>query len=620
MGEDGRLAAALSNFARTVVSDLPAPRILDQLVDRIMDVVPVTGAGATLMSRGRAPRHAAASSAAAMRWERLQTEVGEGPCRLAHDTGRSVSAPDLATDDRFPAFTPPALADGLAGAFAFPLQQGGTRLGVVSLYSDTPGPLDAAGRLAANTLVDVASAYVANAQAREQAQRRADRFRTSSLYDGLTGLPNRTLMQQRLEHATRRAERSHSYSGLLFIDLDQFKSVNDTYGHEVGDHLLRAVADRLSSIVRPGDTVARMYGDEFVFLCEDLHSAEEVEAVAARVVRAFTQPFVLTAADGLRLTVSASVGLAYAGPGEAVSTRLIVDADKAMYQAKHLGGGSHQLIDLRERRPVGRGHDAAPGPVLRRRAGPAGPGLPAHRAHRGRGAGRRGGAAALDGPQRGPVSPVTMVHLAEQNGLIVQMGAWALRRACADHSALRTRYPDSGLELSVNVSAHQLMAPGFSASVGAILAETGMDPGALILEMTEGVLIDDADGAMTVLTDLTALGVRLALDDFGTGYSGLSYLRQYPVDIVKIDRGFIADIGRRRSGTAIIDAVTNLAHVLDLSVTAEGIETSAQRDEVAAVGCDHAQGYYYADPMAHRDLTGLFTAAAGRPYLPSTTW
>ncbi len=217
-----------------------------------------------------APRYVAASDESALRFERLQTELGEGPCITAFESGEPVSVNDVRVDHRYPTFGPAALSAGLAAVFTFPLRDGGGRLGALDLYRDTPGHLDDHDMDAAQTLADVAAAYLINAQSREAARVASDLYHHSALHDPLTRLPNRLLLQERLDHAVLRAKRSHTNTAILFADLDQFKQVNDTYGHRVGDELLSAVAQRLSSFVRSGDTLARFSGDEFVFLCEDL--------------------------------------------------------------------------------------------------------------------------------------------------------------------------------------------------------------------------------------------------------------------------------------------------------------------------------------------------------------
>lgn len=614
MVHEDSLSSVLIDFARTMATDFQVQGILDHLVERIVGVLPVTGAGVTLISPARAPRYVAASDEAALRFVRLQTELGEGPCLTAYDSGEPVAVPDLAIDGRYPQFGSAAVAAGMAAVFTFPLRHGDGRLGALDLYRETPGRLEPADMAAAQTLADVAAAYLLNAQAREQAVAVADRFRDIALHDALTGLPNRLLLQQRLEHAALRAQRSHSTAAVLFADLDRFKRVNDTYGHSVGDALLVAVAQRLSAVVRPGDTLARVAGDEFVILCEDLSHINDVEILATRIENAFATPFVL---PGATLSVTASVGIAYSGPGDAVTNQMVINADIAMYQAKRGGGGVHQVIDLRAAREAqdrnqleqdlraalsDGGLDLAYQPIVR-----TGDGLIA-------------GVEALlrwRHPDHGAIPALTAVGIAEQTGLIARLGAWVLERSCRDQVQWAAAYPDRPLDLSVNVSASQLMGPGFCGAISEVLETTGMDPSALVLEITEGIFIDDSDRAMSVLADLKELGVRLALDDFGTGYCSLGYLRRFPVDMVKIDQGFVADIGRDPAGSAIVAAVSNLAHVLGLSVTAEGVETEEQRDEVVTIGCELAQGFLYARPMAGLDISAQLAASPGQPlHLP----
>ena len=602
MVDEDTLSSVLSDFARTLITDFPIQGILDHLVERIVDVLAVTGAGVTLISPGRAPHYVAASNADALAFERLQTELGQGPCLVAYETGRAVALPDLALDRRFPEFASAAAAAGLGAVFAFPLRHGAGRLGALDLYRDHPGALDPRDMTAAQTLADVAAAYLLNAQARLEALEISDRFRASALHDALTGLPNRVLLQQRLEHAAQRAHRSHSQAAVLFADLDRFKWVNDTYGHRVGDELLIAVARRLSSVVRPGDTLARVSGDEFVILCEDLAHVSDVISLARRVEESFADPFELSDAD---VAITVSVGIAYSGPGEAVTDRLLTHADLAMYQAKRLGGATHHVIDLRGanlagdrnrldrdlRTALAEGHlDVAYQPIVRTADG------------------RVVGVEALlrwTHPEQGAVPALTTVSIAEQNGLIGDIGAWVLERGCADRGRWAAEHPDQPLDLSVNVSVRQLMGSGFGATVARILETTRMDPTALVLELTEGVFIEEGSRASGVLSELKAMGVRLALDDFGTGYSSLGYLRRFPVDAIKVDQGFVADIGQDPSGTAIVAAVSNLAHGLGLAVTAEGVETQEQHDIIAGIGCDLAQGFLYGHAVSASEVVAL---------------
>src|SRR5665213_3479289 len=427
--DDDKLSAVLSEFARTLATDFPIQGILDHLVKRIVDVLPISAAGVTLISAGSAPHYIAASDESALRFERLQTDVGQGPCLLAYASGEAVSVPDLAKDARFPIFGPAALKAGLVAVFTFPLRHGEGRLGALDLYRETAGALKPHDMAAAQTLADVATAYLLNAQAREEARATSDRFEHSALHDALTGLPNRALLHERLDHAAQRASRSHTTAGILFVDLDRFKRVNDGHGHSIGDELLLAVAKRLARLVRPGDTLARFSGDEFVFLCEDLRSPEDVEVLARRVDEAFRMPFDVR---GLAIPITASVGMAYAGPGEGIDDRLLAKADTAMYQAKRKGGGAHQVIDLRaavqdnERATLQRDLvlafeadvlEVAYQPILRC----------TDRAIVGVEALLR-----WTDPDRGVVSPLAMVSAAEDSGLIVAIGARVLERSCRD--------------------------------------------------------------------------------------------------------------------------------------------------------------------------------------------
>jgi diguanylate cyclase (GGDEF)-like protein len=599
MVHEEALSAVLSEFARTLATDFPIQAILDHLVVRIVDVLPVTAAGVTLIAPGSAPRYVAASGSAALRFERLQTDLGDGPCLLAYDSGEAVAASDMSLDHRFPRFGPAAVTAGLAAVFAFPMRHGNGRLGALDLYRDTVGPLNPADMAAAQTLADVAAAYLLNAEARAEAKQSSDAFRYSSLHDPLTGLPNRMLLQERLEHAAQRGQRSHTSAAILFADLDRFKVVNDTHGHQIGDELLRAVASRLASLVRPGDTLARFSGDEFVFLCEDLHSVVDAESLAARVDEAFSHPF---AVSNLQLMVTASVGVAYAGPGEDISNALVVEADVAMYQAKRKGGGRHQIIDLREALK----NDArrALEPDLRT----AFEQDELHLAYQPIVRNTDDRIIAVEAllrwthPEQGAIAATSMVTVAEETRLIISLGAWVLERACRDRGEWLAAHPKAPIDIAVNVSARQLMSPDFCPMIAGVLERTGMDPAALILEITENILIKDADRAMTVLTDLKLLGVRLALDDFGTGYSSLSYLLRLPIDIVKIDQSFVADLSVAANGSAIVAAVTRLAHVLDLTVTAEGVETEEQRNQVRAIGCDCAQGFFYSAAVSAAEI------------------
>ena len=593
-----KLSEALSRLARRMAADPPVESILGELVVRVVEVLPVTSAGVTLRTPGHEHPFVTGSDPVALRLEQLQADLGEGPHLEALHTGEVVAVPDLGRDPRFPAFAGSAQAAGLGSVFSFPLGPPEERLGTLDLFRDEPGPLEPDAVAAARTLVDVTAAFLLSAQARVELRAAYDRMRESALHDPLTGLPNRALLMQRLEHAVLRARRSGHGAALLFADLDRFKEVNDSYGHHVGDELLVAVAHRLGGLVRPGDTLARLAGDEFVILCEDLDDARRAEALASRIGDALATPFRI---GGLTLAVTASVGIAFAGRGDEIPERVVHDADVAMYQAKRLGGARHQVIDLRAQgladNRVGLAHDlfgAAVRGELRALYQPI----------LGTGDGEIAAVETLlewDHPRLGRLPARVVVPLAEKAGHIPAIGRWVLRQACDD----RLRWGRGDLGVSVNVSAHELLSRDFAENVERVLGETGTAPGLLTLEISEDVLTIDGERTTVVLERLRRLGVSLALDDFGTGYSSLGCLRQLPVDLVKVDRTFVTELPGDEPSCAIVSAVVQLAHSLGMQVVAEGVETAAQHREVAALGCDYYQGFLVARPMTARDVASL---------------
>jgi diguanylate cyclase (GGDEF)-like protein len=587
---EDELANVLSEFARTMLTDFPIQSILEHLVQRIVDVLPISGAGVTLIEPPSAPRYVAASDLSALAFEELQTELGEGPCLGAYASRLPVLVGDLHHDDRFPLFGSRAVAIGLRAVFTFPLRHGSTCLGALDLYRDAPGELTGKESASAQTLADVAAAYLVNARARADLLDTSMRSHERSVHDALTGLPNRILLLERIEHAIVRSGRSRKLVAVLYIDLDRFKGVNDRYGHPIGDELLVAAAVRIAGAVRPADTLARLSGDQFVILCEELDEMDQVDLVASRVVDVLGTPFGL--ADQV-VEISASIGIAFAGQTHHDPEQLLHAADLAMNQVKDKGGANHQVIDLRPKHVPEQHMDlrvalakAEERGELRVEYQPIVRSVDAEIV----------GVEALlrwDHPKRGRVEPTTMIPLAEQSGLIIEIGRWVLEQACVDQLA---DGPSDDVVLSVNVSAFQLMAPDFVAMVSTILSDTGSDPARVTLEITEGALLRDTQRAHIVLNQLKQLGILLALDDFGTGYSSLSYLKRFPVDVVKIDRSFIADIVRDRSSRAIVAKTIELAHLLDLAVVSEGVETSHQYEVVANLGSDFCQGYYFGRP------------------------
>jgi diguanylate cyclase (GGDEF)-like protein len=601
-----QLADVLSEFARTMVTNFPIQGILDHLVRRIVDIMPITAAGVTLITPGLEPRYVAASNSSALRYEKLQTEIGQGPCLAAYHTGEAISVPDLGAEDRFPRFTPRALEAGLRAVFTFPLHHGDMQLGALDLYRDTVGPLTPDSMIVAQTLADVAAAYLINAQARADLVDSSEHSREAALHDSLTGLPNRALILQLIEHAFRRSRRSEKISAVLFIDLDRFKLVNDTHGHQVGDELLIAVAERLTQLLRPGDSVARLSGDEFVILCEDIDDATSVDSLAVRLDAELSRPFHLS---GLELTATASIGIAFTGRGIDSPEELLLDADLAMYQSKR------ERIDRQDVLDLGRLHLAGHQAGLSRGLSGAISRRELHLDYQPiveSSGGHITGVEALlrwTHPSRGPIPPSVFIPFAEQSGQIVDLGRWVLEQACADRQHWQ-RHSSAPITVAVNVSVQQFMSPGLAQTVATALADTSTDPSLLTLEMTESVFIRDEQRALVVLDDLKQIGVKLALDDFGTGYSSLSCLNVMPIDAIKVDHSFVAKLIDRPSSREIMKAIIGLAHALGMSVVAEGVDTARHHDELTQLGADFCQGFYFAKPMLSTLLDPLLRTQA----------
>jgi len=337
-----RYSALLTAFAQTMVTDVPIQTILDRLVESIVEVLPVDAAGVTLVSPGGDPHYVTASDESALKYEQLQSELGEGPCTVACSEGSAILVPDLHHDDRFPTFARRALAEGVGAAFAFPLRHEDRRLGALDLYRGSPGALGARQLEVAQALADVAAAYLINAEARAVLMASTQQANHVALHDPLTGLPNRALLFERLVSAMHRCKRTGSLVALMYIDLDSFKAVNDTFGHRIGDELLMIVAQRLTALLRPGDTVARLGGDEFAVLCDDIADASHLQPIAERVNDAFRLQFDVATGP---VEMRASIGISIGDRSSTSPERILEQADVAMYRAKRGGGGRHVVLE-----------------------------------------------------------------------------------------------------------------------------------------------------------------------------------------------------------------------------------------------------------------------------------
>ncbi|MDX6256192.1 MAG: hypothetical protein QOJ11_2526 [Frankiales bacterium] len=424
-----------------------------------------------------------------------------------------------------------------------------------------------------------------------------------AVHDPVTGLANRPLLLDRVTQSLLRLERLPGRIAVLFIDLDFFKTINDTMGHDAGDRVLVEVARRLEQVSRRTDTVARFGGDEFVVLCDKLRVDEDVRVVADRVVRALAQPFTV---DGREAALSASIGIVVNDDPYALAADLIRDADAAMYQAKERGKGRFQFFD----------------PALRDRA-MAKHGLEVDLRHALERAEFRLyyqplfsltdktliGVEALirwEHPERGILDPEEFIQLAEARGLITSIGAWVLDEACRQ-LAEWVRAGTPRLTMAVNVSPLQLGQSDFVGQVEQVLLKYGLDPTLLCLEMAETALLAQNGEIDHVFSALSALGVRLALDDFGTGYSALTHLRHFSFDLLKIDRSFVERLGAGDRDREIVGAVTAMAHALGMTIVGEGIESSGQLSDLQRLGCDEGQGYLLARPQTAEDMTVLLS-------------
>jgi diguanylate cyclase (GGDEF)-like protein/PAS domain S-box-containing protein len=429
------------------------------------------------------------------------------------------------------------------------------------------------------------------------------------LHDSLTGLPNRTLFTYRLAYALAKGTCAPGSIAVLVLDLDRFKSINDGLGHEVGDEVLVAVAGRLEAADATAEVIARLGGDEFLVLFDGDDAEGDAVAFAERALQALSSPIV--AGDG-EVFITASIGVACTSARVNEATPLLSNADAAMYQAKRRGGGTVEVFgEVMRMRVLDRMrtehslHRALERRELRLFYQPV---VEINGA-------RAVGVEALlrwEHPEQGLVAPAKFIPVAEESGLIIPIGAWVLHEACRQLCMWRAdRFGGPRGAVEVNLSARQIDHPEIISTVEHILDDTGLPPANLTLEITESALMNDAASALRVLQALKDLGVTLAIDDFGTGYSSLSHLQRFPLDILKIDKSFVDELGVDRGGAEIVAAVVKLAHALGLQVIAEGVETERQLDELLRLDCDFAQGYLFSRPVPAHELVEKFPLPLG---------
>ncbi len=436
-----------------------------------------------------------------------------------------------------------------------------------------------------------------------------EKLKHDALHDNLTGLPNRTLLTERLKDALNHNAQDKSRTfALMFIDLDRFKFINDSLGHDVGDQLLVSVAAKLTNSLRASDTIAhlsnqnivsRFGGDEFAILLDNIRNLNEAIDIAERVQSSLSKPFVL---NGHEITTSASIGIALNSKDFNDPEALLQAADTAMYRAKVLGKAQYAVFETKMRAEVDSRlqlESDLRNAIERQEL------LLHYQPIISLSSGKITGFEALlrwQSPKHGLVSPGEFIPIAEEAGLIIPIGTWVLTQACQQLAIWHAEFPEKHLTIGVNVSANQLAQTNFVQQVSNILSKAGLDGNHLKLEITEGVLMNRDKATVKAFQDLRDLGVNLQIDDFGTGYSSLSYIQCFPIDTLKIDRSFIANMSNNKGSNEITRTITNLGHNLGLTVVAEGIETSEQQQLLGAMGCDFGQGYLFSKPLDRQDI------------------
>ena len=568
--------AAITGAAGDLLGDeIAGLRMLDPGEDGWWMMVASTGVGDDVLERT------------------LRGRVGEGA------GGRAIAEERLVVIDNYhrDRTALPAFADeGLQAAIAVPVREGDRVVGSLTVASSRPG------RVYGEADEQMLVAFADHVSLALLDAKNVDAMSHQALHDTLTGLPNRALFLDRLEHALERAARHGEAAAVLFVDLDRFKTVNDSLGHAAGDELLVAVAERLRSCVRVEDTAARLGGDEFAVLAETLTDRRDAARLAERILQALEEPFLV---QGREVFVNGSIGIAV---GQSPEDDLLRNADVAMYRAKEAGSSyeffesgmraaivERLALEADLRRAIERGELCLHYQPIVDLA--------------------TGGVDAVEAlvrwrhPERGLLAPITFIPLAEETGAIVEVGRWVLRTACAQAAAWSARAGHRHVRVAVNVSVRQLQHPAFVSHVAEALGETGLDPALLTLEITETMLVEHGEATVGKLVELKGLGVRLALDDFGVGYSSLRYLSALPLDVLKVPKAFVDRVGERSPEAALVEAIVELGGTFGLEVVAEGIETADQAAHLGRAGCALGQGFLFARPAEAEVMEPLLDGA-----------
>jgi diguanylate cyclase (GGDEF)-like protein len=587
----------LSELQRLIVAQTPLQDVLDAIADATRELIGDELVAIRLIGRDE-PSHCVLTASVGASSDRVEQDrrlpAVEGLGGRARDEGQLVVAESGEAARASAEFA----ADGPAAAIVAPLYERDRAAGSLGAATRREGrEYSSRERQLVLALAEIANLALNHARAIEEVAH-------ESFHDAVTGLPNRALFRDRAEHALARNRRAPHDACVLFVDLDGFKTINDSLGPTAGDELLLSVARRLSERLGPGDTVARLGGDEFAVLLEQVKGHGDAARAAGRVLDAFTQPFEL---KGREVFVTASIGIAVGG---ADVDELLRNADLAMYRAKSRGRARYEVFEpalhtaVFERLELE--HDLTRAiqrdelelhfqPIFDLRAKQV---------------------SALEAlvrwrhPQRGLLGPDTFIPLAEETGQVIEVGQWVLSAACHQGALWRAKYPAyPGLQVCVNLSSVELQEPGLARNVEAALRASQLEASGLVLEITETVLMDDTEASVRRLERLKELGVRLVMDDFGTGYSSLRYLNRFPLDGLKIERSFTHQVGGSSEEPELVRAIADLGHIFGLSVVAEGVERPDQPARVLELGCDFGQGYHFSRPLPAEEADGMLFRA-----------
>ena len=599
LNERQALLERLSRLQRSIAGRTDHQQVLDAIVDGAAELVGDEVVSMRLINSddpGRLDMVASAGLSDELKAATRSGPIGAGASGRSMQEGRLLVVEDYSTS---PDAVPEYVADGLHTAMATPIVERGEIVGSLVVGTRREGRRYSESEREALTL------FAENAGLALNDARAAAETVHQALHDSLTGLPNRALFHERLEAALDRAERTRGEVAVLFGDIDGFKAVNDRLGHPAGDELLMMAAERLTGVLRAGDTAARFGGDEFAILVEDVSDRNAPLQVAERALKALADPFLVR---GHRISITASVGIA---TGRGPADHMLRNADLAMYRAKTNGKGRVEHFEpgmhatVLERLALESDLEKALErdefilhyqPIVALESG------------------RITGVEALvrwNHPTRGLVGPIEFIPLAEESGQIIRLGKRVLREACSQAALWQARYERAGepLEMRINLSGVQLGQRDLASDVDEAIERSGVAASSVIFEITETGLMSET-GANATLDALKAIGIRLAVDDFGTGYSSLEYLRRYPIDNLKIAKSFVDELRTTDEAGALVQAIVDLAHGFGLEVVAEGIEHSVQRERLIELGCSHGQGFLFAAPAPASEVESVLMHAA----------